>query len=163
MITALARVVPSQQWERLQGDGRTLIEHGRFGRWALPPDWLRIEKATIALSPAPGWPPRYSYDAVRVPLWWVWQGLPAGPAIQSVRQFWSAPPPNVVPAWINLETNEVAPYPATPGMIAIMRLMRLAIGDADELSAPSVANVTNYYDAALILLSQIAERDMSSR
>jgi endoglucanase len=160
MMAALAAIVPSQRWEHLQRDGRALIEQGRFGPLALPPDWLQIGKASAALSPAVGWPPRFSYDAVRVPLWWLWQRLPVGPAIQAVRQFWSAPPPDAVPAWINLETNEVAPYPATPGIVAIMRLMRLMTGGPDGRRAPSLADATNYYDAALILLSRIAEQEI---
>jgi endo-1,4-beta-D-glucanase Y len=160
MMTELAKIVPSQQWDDLQRDGRALIEQGRFGRWALPPDWLRIGKADAALSPAPGRPPRFSSDAIRVPLWWIWQGLPPGPAIQSIGRFWSSGPPNVVPAWVDLETNEIAHYPASPGIIAIMRLMRLAAGLAGEPNEPSAADPANYYDAALILLSHLAERDM---
>jgi endo-1,4-beta-D-glucanase Y len=162
MMTELAAIVPSPQWDRLQRDGGTLIERGRFGRWALPPDWLRISKANAALSPAPGWPPRFSYDAIRVPLWWTWQGLPTGPAIQSIREFWSPPPPNVAPAWVNLATNEVASYPATPGMTAIMRLMQLAGGGPAESHPGSVVDTNNYYDAALIMLSRIAEQEMIS-
>ncbi len=163
MITELARIVPSRQWDALQRDGRTLIERGRFGRWALPPDWLRIGKADAALSPAPGWPPRFSYDAIRVPLWWIWQRLPVGGMIESVKQLWLAPPPFVVPAWVDLETNEMSPYPATLGMTGIIRLLRLATGGTAEHAGPSVVNATNYYDAALILLTQMAEFDLISR
>ena len=162
MITEMARVVPSPQWNRLQRDGGALIEQGRFGRWGLPPDWLRISKADAALSPAPGWPPRFSYDAVRVPLWWTWQRLPVGPGIEAVKRFWSLPSPDGVPAWVDLQTNEVAPYPATPGMIAIMRLMRLGAGGSDAPRGPSVADAAKYDDAALILLSHIAELGMTS-
>jgi endo-1,4-beta-D-glucanase Y len=159
MMSELAKIVPSQLWDRLQRDGRTLIERGRFGRWSLPPDWLRIGKADTALSPAPGWPPRFSYDAVRVPLWWIWQKLPAGPAIRSLGQFWSAPPLNVVPAWVDLKTNDVAPYAATPGIIALLRLVRLAAGEPTEPRGPTISDSVDYYNASLILLSQIAEQE----
>jgi endo-1,4-beta-D-glucanase Y len=161
MMVELAQIVPSPLWDRLQRDGRTLIEQGRFGRWSLPPDWLRIGKMDAALSPAPGWPPRYSFDACRVPLWWIWQKLPVGPAMRSIEQFWSGLPPGAVPAWVDLQTNEVAPYPATPGMIAIARLMRLTAGGGTELPGlPVVADAANYYDAALVLLSRIAQREI---
>jgi endoglucanase len=160
MITEVANLVPSSQWDRLKADGRALIERGRFGRRALPPDWLQIRKLDIGLAPAPGWPPRFSYDAVRVPLWWLWQRLPAGPALESVRQFWSPTPANKVPAWVDLETDEVASYPATLGIIAIMHLIRLGMDNSGAQNTISVATATNYYDAALIMLSRIAERDM---
>jgi endo-1,4-beta-D-glucanase Y len=162
MMSEIVKIVPSLTWDDLQRDGMLLIDQGRFGRWSLPPDWLRIGKTNLVLSPAPGWPPRFSYDAVRVPLWWWWQKLPAGPAIRSLEQFWSASLPGVAPAWVNLETNDVAPYPATPGMRAIMRLGQLSMGGADLTIAPTVSNSDNYYDAALILLARIAEQEMGS-
>jgi endo-1,4-beta-D-glucanase Y len=159
MMTELARVVPSDTWDRLQADGRRLIEQGRFGHWSLPPDWLRIAKLDAALSPAPGWPPRFSFDAVRVPLWWIWQKLPAGPAIRSIEQLWSQ---NAAPAWVDLQTNDVAPYPVTPGMVAIMRLMRSAAG-GEQPGDSVVADSPVYYDAALTLLSSIAGQETISR
>jgi endo-1,4-beta-D-glucanase Y len=162
MMSELASIVPSQQWNRLQKDGKALIERGRFGRWSLPPDWLRIGTIDAALAPAPGWPPRFSYDAVRVPLWWAWQRLPAGAAIHSVEEFWTAAPSKVVPAWVDVKTNEMAPYPATLGMTAIMRLLRLAAGNPNEPNGPTVSDAVSYYDAALILLSHIAEQEMLS-
>jgi endo-1,4-beta-D-glucanase Y len=162
MMSELAKIVPSPQWDRLQKDGRTLIEQGRFGRWSLPPDWLRISTIDGALAPAPGWPPRFSYDAVRVPLWWVWQKLPASPVMSSITDFWTVIPPKNAPAWADLKTNETAPYPASPGMNAINRLLRLAGGSQNEPEQPTVGDVSNYYDASLILLSHIAEEEMFS-
>jgi endoglucanase len=160
MMNELARNMPSPHWDRLQRDGRALIEQGRFGRWSLPPDWLRIGKKDAALSPAPGWPPRFSFDAIRVPLWWSWSKFPIGPAMLSIEQFWSAPPPSVVPAWVDLQTDEMAPYSATPGMIAILRLIRLAAGEVAAPNSPMVEDTKDYYDAALILLSQIASQEI---
>jgi endoglucanase len=157
MINDIARVLPSAQWDQIQNDGRKLIEQGRFGLWSLPPDWLRIAKADGARSPAPGWPPRFSFDAVRVPLWWVWQRLPFGPAMLSIERLWTSSPPDALPAWVDLQTNSVAPFSVTPGMAAVVRLTRLAGGyPVDEVPA-SVTNMTAYYDAALILLARIAE------
>jgi hypothetical protein len=46
--------------------------------------------------------------------------------------------------------------------MAIMRLLRLAAGGARESDGPTVADTTRYYDAALILLSRIAEQEMFS-
>jgi endo-1,4-beta-D-glucanase Y len=162
MMTELAQLASPRLWERLQRDGRSLLERGRFGRWSLPPDWLRIGTTDQVLAPAPGWPARFSYDAIRVPLWWSWQKLPVGAVIQSVQQFWSAFPPGAVPAWVDLKTNELAPYAATSGITAVMRLTRMATGGAEQTMPQTVANATNYYDAALVLLSHIAEQDTKS-
>ena len=162
MMSELAKVVPSGQWDRLQQDGRTLIEKGRFGRWLLPPDWLRIAKKDANLSLAPEFPPRFSYDAIRVPLWWVWQKLPPGPAIQAIDAFWRETPSNVIPAWVDLRTNEAAPYQATPGVVAISRLVRLACSGQASTDAIVVSDSKSYYDASLVLLSHLAEREMLS-
>jgi endoglucanase len=167
MMAELAVVAPDPQWSILQRDGEVLLERGRFGRWSLPPDWLRIGKADLALSPAPGWPPRFSYDAIRVPLWWGWQRLPLGPAMFSVERFWTTASPGSVPAWADLETNQLAPYPATAGTTAIMRVLRQAIGPQLEPEARQdppqyISSTKHYYDAALVLLSAMAENEMKS-
>jgi endoglucanase len=163
MMAEIGGIVPSQKWRRLQSDGQSLIDRGRFGHWALPPDWLRIGKVDGALSLAPAWQPRFSFDAIRVPLWWTWQGLPLGPGIQSIDSFWSESSSQTVPAWVDLDTGAVAPYAATAGTQAIMRLVRLAFGGAQKTTAYEVADAKNYYDAALILLAGIAEQEMSTR
>jgi endo-1,4-beta-D-glucanase Y len=162
MMTELAKLVVSEHWDRLQTDGRVLIEQARFGRWSLPPDWLRIGKTDVALSLAPGRPPRFSFDAIRVPLWWSWQNLPFGPAMRSIERFWSAFPPGSVPAWVDLKTDEVAPYPATAGLNAIIRLTQLAAGGSELQIAPTSSG-SNYYDAALVLLSQLADQELRAR
>ena len=62
--------------------GRTaprLILQGRYGKWMLPPDWLRVDRADGSLSIAPGWPPRFSWDAIRVPMHLAWGGVAAEP------------------------------------------------------------------------------------
>jgi endo-1,4-beta-D-glucanase Y len=160
MLTELEKLVPSPKWSHLQQDGRKLLEQGRFGRWGLPPDWLRIGKKDSTLAPAAGWPPRFSYDAVRCPLWWCWQKLPVGPAVRSVDQFWSTSSPGSVPAWVDLQTDDVAPYPASVGIQAIIRLVRATVSQTDTMIYPSVADSDRYYDAALILLAHLAEQEM---
>ena len=117
----LARAVPDAAWARLAADGLTVLRLARFGRWQLPPDWLQVGRHDGALAPAIGWLPRFSFDAVRVPLWLAWAGLHDEPALQRAQRFWtaSAPPP---PAWIDLATNSPAPYPAPAGIAALARL-----------------------------------------
>ncbi|HXA20939.1 MAG TPA: glycosyl hydrolase family 8 [Acetobacteraceae bacterium] len=156
MIAELARLVPSAQWDRVQNDGRALIELGRFGKWELPSDWLRINKTGAALSPAPGWPPRFGFDAIRVPLWYTWQGLPIEAPQRAMDRYWSAFPDDTFPAWVNLETDQTAPNRAPLGMVAVAQLTRAAMGLRAKPDLPAVADAAMYYDAALILLSRLA-------
>jgi endoglucanase len=159
-FTELARLVPSQQWNRLERDGIQLIEQGRFGTWQLPPDWLRVARNGQQLAPAPGWPPRFSFDAIRIPLWSTWHNLPIGPVRLAMNHYWSAFPDDTFPAWVDVVTGAVAPYPASAGIVAVARLTRIAIGAVRSSELPKVGDAHTYYDASLILLSRLAWRDL---
>ncbi len=158
MLAELAEAAPSPVWERLRADGLALIDEGRFGAWRLPPDWLRIARRDGTLRPHPNWPARFSYDAIRVPLYLAWGRFAAGEANQAFRAWTTARP--VLPAWVDLTTNADATYAAPPGMIAVARLATaVRRGDVGaELPGrfPAIRASPDYYSAALILLSRLA-------
>ncbi|MCI0753190.1 glycosyl hydrolase family 8 [Teichococcus vastitatis] len=110
----------------------------------------RLEAAPLA--PAPGWPPRFSYDAVRVPLYLTWAGRDLEPAAQAALRFWNSAPD--APAWTDLVQNSQAPYPANSGFRAIARLTSDRTVPADAL--PRVHQAPHCYAAALTLLSRLA-------
>ncbi|WP_149537689.1 glycosyl hydrolase family 8 [Siccirubricoccus phaeus] len=83
------------------------------------------------LAPARRFPPRFSFDAVRVPLLLAWAGQPDAPAAQAARAFWAARPA----AWVDLRSGAEAPYPASPGMRAIAAL----VGEAGRCRCPRCA------------------------
>jgi endo-1,4-beta-D-glucanase Y len=97
----LAQAVPDAAWARLAADGLVLLRQARFGRWHLPPDWLQVSRKNAALAPAEGWPARFSFDAVRVPLWLAWAGLRREPALLRAHRFWTAA---AAPGWISRRT-----------------------------------------------------------
>ncbi|MFC7690590.1 glycosyl hydrolase family 8 [Paeniroseomonas aquatica] len=157
-FAALARAVPDPAWVRMAADGLMLLRSSRFGRWGLPPDWVVVSKANGALSLPQRWPPRFSYDAVRVPLYLAWAGLGAEPALGHARQFWTDPAHRYMPAWADLASNAIAPYAAPPGMVAVSRLAALQRATAAQAaqSLPLVAEAPDYYSAALGLLVRAA-------
>ena len=65
------------------------------------------------------------------------------------------------PAWVDLTTDLLAPYPASPGVMAIARLAALPRATAPDAGRflPQVAQAPDYYSAALGLLVRIAWRD----
>ena len=159
-FAALARAVPDPAWVRVAADGLVLLRACRFGRWGLPPDWALLGRADGGLSLPAGWPPRFSFDAVRVPLYLAWAGLWGEPALEQIRGFWTDPAHPVLPAWADLGTGATAPYAASPGVAAIARLIgaqRLA-GPVAQQAEASVAEAPNYYSAALSLLVRRAMR-----
>jgi endoglucanase len=158
MLAELAEVAPSPLWARLVADGLALIEAGRFGQWHLPPDWL-LAGADGSLVPHPHWPPRFSYDAIRVPLYLVWSRLAEPSVQQAFVNFWAAGTGSP-PAWVDLVTNARADYRAPPGMVAVARtatsLPRLGEKVSFPSDFPQLRASPDYYSAALILLSRLA-------
>ena len=146
---------PSPVWQRLRNDGLRLIQEGRFGSWALPPDWLLISRRNGALAPAPAWPARFSYDAIRVPLHLAWGGLFSPEVQQAFESYWNATRLGG-PAWIDLRSGAVASYPAPAGMVAVSKLVAMQAKPDLPKGFPSVTTATDYYSAALIVLSRIA-------
>lgn len=158
MLNELAEMAPSPVWARLVADGVALIEAGRFGQWHLPPDWL-LAGRDGSLAPHPHWPPRFSYDAIRVPLYLVWSRLAEASVRQAFVSFWAAGTGNP-PAWVDLVTNARADYRAPPGMLAVAKtatsLPRLAGKVNFPSDFPQLCTSPDYYSAALILLSRLA-------
>ncbi|MGK7863542.1 glycosyl hydrolase family 8 [Falsiroseomonas sp. E2-1-a4] len=159
-LRALAQAVPDPIWLRLASDGLSLMRRARFGRWGLPADWVALPRGGGRPSPAPGWPTRFSYDAVRVPLYLAWAGLGREPAAVGAARFWTDPRHTRMPAWTDFAADTVSPYGASPGIRAVAQLT--IARHADATSSPpesSVDEAQDYYSAILSLLARLAWRD----
>lgn len=157
-IRDIARLAPSRRWSEMQTDGLNLMRVARFGRWQLPPDWLRVPRAVGRVSPAPGKPPRFSFDAVRVPLYMVWSGLVAEPMVSSAVGFWNEPSFRRIPAWTEFTTDQLAPYEANSGLKAVANMV-MSAGDMRGMPLGDVSMAQDYYAASLIMLARVAARD----
>lgn len=162
-IRALAQALPDPLWLRLAADGLGLLRRARFGRWGLTPDWLALPRTGGRPTPAPGWPPRFSYDAVRVPLYLAWAGMGREPAAEGAARFWSDPSHRRLPAWADLTSDSISPYPAPAGIQAIARLTAARqVEEPAVVGLPSVAEASDYYSAVLTMLARLAARDSIS-
>ncbi len=163
LFEELASLRPSAAWGRLTEQGLALIDEGRFGRWRLSPDWLQVDRSTGAISADHQRPMRFSYDAIRIPLWLAWSG--AGREVTGdFLAYWHRHQP-APPAWIDLSNNSQAPYPAPPGMIAIGQIAsELAQAGQNKMNfaaLPAVSASPDYYSAALTLLARCVCREAS--
>lgn len=160
---ALGALQPDPVWARLEAEHLALLRVARFGQRTLPPDWLEIPRDGARPAPASQWPPRFSFDAVRVPLLLAWAGQAEHPAARAAAAFWSNPGPSFVPAWIDLRDDSMAPFAASAGVLAIHRLLLAAQRGETRVAMPPTPANEDYYSAALRLLVLLAARDLGMR
>lgn len=156
----LAQLAPSDVWQALRADGLAMLAEGVFGKYGLPPDWLAVSRPGLGLQPAAGWPPRFSFDAIRVPLWLSWANAMPPSLGTAFTQYWQSADFPYRPAWINLQDGSFAKYAAPSGMAAIVNLTLAALAGTQP-DLPSVADAADYYSAALTLLTYLAISQIS--
>ena len=144
----------SAEWRRLRYDGLALLAKARFGQWGLTPDWIALDQAGEVV---PASPPRFGYDAIRVPLYLIWGREATTQRLAAVLKYWDGFADKPVPAWVDVTSGAVAPFPAPSGFQAIIDLARPRLhGKAPAL--PQIADTDDYYSASLILLADLARR-----
>jgi endo-1,4-beta-D-glucanase Y len=163
LFADLAEACPSALWSRLAEDGADMIFQARFGRWRLPADWLQINRMDGAISLARSHPARFSYDAVRVPLFLEWAGL-APEVVESVSNFWISHCPTG-PDWVDLRTDSPGGHLSLRGAQSIAsfissRSARIASRVVAPLALIEVGD--SYYSAALSMLTRLASHSNSA-
>lgn len=137
-------------WSKLTSDGQALLSSMRFGRQQLPLDWVAVHRDG-SMTPALGWPPRFSFDAIRIPLY-LWWANPQSPYLATYRHLWQATPRLQTPAWLDVMNNSPAPYNLAGGGLAVRDL---TLGDTGMLT-DTLNPSQDYYSASLQLLSWMA-------
>jgi endoglucanase len=108
------------------------------------------------MRPADDWPPRFSWDAVRVPVHLAWAGLNE-PAVEAAAKFYFDPShPYRPPAWVDLYRNTIAPYPGHAGITAVAQLAARRSGVNAPYRHIPVADAPDYYGASLIIIAGLA-------
>lgn len=161
-LNDFARLVPSPEWQRLNRAGLALLADARFGRWGLTPDWVDLDRDEIA--PASRFPPRFGFDAIRIPLYLIWGGQATPARLASFLDFWNDYGTKPAPAWTDVMDNSVAPYPGSTGYQAVVALAR-GFGQSDQATPlPTIGDKDDYYKddyyaASLTLLAALARSD----
>lgn len=163
-IEELALLCPSSRWQDVLRCGRDILTEGRYGPFRLPPDWLSVDRRTGVLRPDMSRPNRFSYDAIRVPLWLSWARAGLVDLEQDFLAYWQRFQPQP-PAWIDLSTNQLASYPAPAGMLAIGQIASVLSGrpgkSPQPTTLPALSASLDYYSAAITLLSHCALQEAS--
>ncbi|MGY6276483.1 glycosyl hydrolase family 8 [Methylomonas sp. MgM2] len=144
---------PDPIWRELTNSGMTLLQKARFGRWQLPPDWLRLSERDD-MEPAKD--QRFGYDAVRIPLY-LMLAHAEPQTLSTFADYWGFYQA-YTPAWIGLNENCLDSYGASPGMVAIKHLALSRAGREQAIAPPALSDDQDYYSSTLLLLSRLAAR-----
>ena len=156
VIAELSKLDPAPEWEDLRVTGLWLIKEARFGKWQLPPDWLKLEGDR--LKPVDG--DQFGYDAIRIPLYLIWGKQASPSSIKPFQKFWgSFTGKLLLPAWVNVNTGEMATYNASEGFYSVVA-MTLAYPDLDSSQLPSFNPSQGYYSSMLSLFTKMALEDL---
>jgi endo-1,4-beta-D-glucanase Y len=155
-LRELARADPSTEWDELANSGIAILQYAKFGRWGLPPDWLLLDDI---VKPSNGFPERFSYDAVRIPLYLLWSHRESEALLKPYQQYWSYfAGSKFMPQWTNLKDDSVASYDASVGIHAIA-LWVTGFPDFPRVQAASIDEQQGYYSAMLLLLTKMAAEE----
>ena len=154
-INELSILDPANEWEDLRLSGLKLVEEAKFGKWQLPPDWIKLEGENI--NPVDG--DRFGYDAVRIPLYLIWGQQATPNQIKPFQGFWNSFSGKPLPAWVNINTGETATYNASAGFQSIAA-MTIAYPNLDSTQLPSFNPSQGYYSSMLSLFTQMTLEDL---
>ena len=155
-INELSILDPSPEWEELRVSGLRLMDEARFGKWQLPPDWLKLEGERISSVDGD----QFGYDAVRIPLYLIW-GKQANPSsVKPFQNFWGAfPGKQSLPAWVNVNTGELAKYNGSAGFYSVAAIT-LAYPNMSSEQLPEFNPSQGYYSSMLSLFTKMALEDL---
>ncbi len=143
-----------EAWGRLIRDGEAILDRALVGPLSLPPDWVEVLPGGH-VRPAEGRPPRFGFEAVRVPLYLALSGRTEQTA--PFARFWRSylERDMAIPAWIDLRTSETAPYPLSNGALEIVA----RVTGASVAAQQDRARQEDYYSAILGALAALPSLD----
>ena len=146
-------VAPEVDWAGLTQTGLDLLDATRTAPQTLPADWIALEDWKV--RPAEGFPPLFSYNAVRIPLYLAWAGL--GEREQYAPFIAWAARGRGAPAIVDVASGRDVGSFGEAGIGAIAALVACVV-EGTKLPADFAASHANenYYPATLHMLALVA-------
>jgi endoglucanase len=158
-LEEIATATADPTWRALIASGKHLTAQASQGSWALPPDWIDYQPGKTPVVSATR-PPRFGYEAVRVPLYMIWAGDYDESVVSNSARFWDTTSrTSFIPAWVDVLNGDRAEYEAPTGFKAVWKLTETALGQAgtaDQAFIHADIKGQDYYSASLTMLSRIA-------
>ena len=154
-FTAFQSVTPDVDWAQLAAGGRALLTKARFGKAGLPADWVSLKDGE---HPAQAFPARFSYDAVRVPLYLAWDDPGDRAALQPFVDGWAFAPGTPL-STVSFDGNAAVDALNAPGYRAIAALVRCLVKGEPFPAELRTPVFEQYYPATLHMLVLAAMRE----
>lgn len=144
-----------------------VAQHGealltRLATESLVPDWVQITAEGAA--PAEGFSANAGYEAIRVPLFLIWSGHSAHPAVTNMMRLYArtVQPGTSVPTLVEPVSGMVIEVSPDPGYQAIAGLIA-CVGQPGQIGAriPPFDPTQPYYPATLQLFAMLAANQVS--
>jgi endoglucanase len=155
-MTDLAAFLGDDTYLSLASDGIDMMD--QIAQAQLVPDWIEVTASGIARPPAP-FSANAGYEAIRVPLFAVWSGAAASPAVRryakAARRNDPAQPTTVFDAMSGkiLEKSDAAGYQAVAALVSC------AASGLTDTPIPLFSVRQPYYPATLHLMALIAQAE----
>jgi len=144
---------PATDWAAIQATGLKLLRESRFGPLRLPSDWIAIGSGQPA--PAKAFPAKFSYNAIRIPLYLVWAKIAQPDLLRPFVGLWNDEL-NLGPFEVELPSGSALQTFGGTGFKAVIASAKCALHR--EKLHPSLRKVEpdTYYSTTLHILSLIA-------
>jgi endo-1,4-beta-D-glucanase Y len=152
----LGAVAPEYDWASVIRSGIEVLRRSRFGPSGLPTEWISAKDE--GLRPADGFPPLFSYNAIRIPLYLAWAGVGRPEDYAPFRTLWGGIDRERLPI-VDTRDGRPVEWLTEPGYTALPALVACAQdGTPFPEGLRSVQDGQNYYPTTLHLLALVAAR-----
>lgn len=142
-------------WPELLASGPVLLaQWQQQSKSAYPADWVALNPRTGVLFADSQKPPRFGFEAIRIPLYMAWYGQGQHHTLTSLANFWreSTKPP----AWIDSQSGLQADYPLSDGGLHIRDLLLAQQSAGVPPTIARLGKAHNYYSDVLTVLTLLA-------
>ena len=147
---------PSPQWEKLISTGIELMSLVKFGKWELPSDWFAI-KTNGTVSKLDNFPFVFGYEAVRIPLNYLWGGYKQKDVLRIYQTFWSSTAKgNKLVTILGLALDSIIQQENVLAYRVVNELIECGLSQKPvDVLSKSFSDYEDYYSAALFLIGQL--------
>ena len=150
----LPLVAPDVDWAGLSRNGLELVKQVHFGPAKLPTDWISLHDASP--RPADGFPQKFAYNSIRIPLYIAWAGLGQPEVYAPFVAIWQRNARGALPI-IDAASGKPTDWLVEKGYGAVAALTACAANDTHfPRDQRHVHSDENYYAVTLNLLALIA-------